>query len=148
MSIRYLIDTNILVYVHDHADAARRARSVEVLRRVGAEPSAAVPAQVLAEFASVALRKMKPPMTPAAVYAQLEELERAFPVLPLTAGVVLEATRGVRDHRLSYYDAQIWAVAKLGQIPVVLSEDFSDGARIEGVSFHDPFGGAFDVERL
>ena len=31
----------------------------------------------------------------------------AFPVLPLTGPVVLEALRGVREHKLSFYEAQI-----------------------------------------
>jgi hypothetical protein len=31
----------------------------------------------------------------------------AFPLLPLTGPVVLEALRGVREHMLSYYEAQI-----------------------------------------
>jgi hypothetical protein len=30
----------------------------------------------------------------------------AFPVLPLTGPVVLEALRGAGEHMLSYYDAQ------------------------------------------
>jgi hypothetical protein len=30
----------------------------------------------------------------------------AFPLLPLTGLVVLEALQGVREHMLSYYDAQ------------------------------------------
>ena len=30
----------------------------------------------------------------------------AFPVLPITGPLVLEALRGVREHLLSYYDAQ------------------------------------------
>jgi hypothetical protein len=30
----------------------------------------------------------------------------AFPVLPLTGPVALEALRDVREHLLSYYDAQ------------------------------------------
>jgi hypothetical protein len=29
----------------------------------------------------------------------------AFPLLPITSYVVLEALRGVREHMLSYYDA-------------------------------------------
>jgi hypothetical protein len=51
----------------------------------------------------------------------------AFPLLPLTGPVVLEALRGVREHLLSYYDAQIWAVTRLGQVAVVLSEGFNPG---------------------
>ena len=72
----------------------------------------------------------------------------AFPVLPLTGPVVLEALRRVRDHGLSYYDAQIWAIARLGQVGVVLSEDFNPGAVIEGVRFADPLDPAFDPSGL
>lgn len=148
MSARYLLDTNLLVYPHDTRETSKRERAGEVLRRVGAEPSAALPAQALSEFASVVLRKLDPPMDPGEVYAQIENLERTFPVLPLTPAVVLEAVRAVREHRLSYYDAQIWAVAKLAQIGIVLSEDFASGSVLEGVEFLDPFADALDVGTL
>jgi predicted nucleic acid-binding protein len=55
---------------------------------------------------------------------------------------VLEALRGVVRYRLSYYDAQIWAVARLNHVPVVLSEDFSAWSEIEGVRFENPFAPA------
>jgi predicted nucleic acid-binding protein len=145
---RYLIDTNILVYAHDGAEREKQARAVEVLGRVGSGPTGALPAQALAELASVALRKLNPTMPPGLLYRQVEAFERAFPVLPLTPAVVLEAVRAVRDHALSYHDAQIWAVAKLAQIPVVLSEDFASGACLEGVTFVDPFASDFDVSSL
>ena len=53
--------------------------------------------------------------------------------------IVLEAIRGVKDHNFSYWDALIWATARLNQIRIVLSEDFSDHANIEGVLFVNPF---------
>lgn len=77
---------------------------------------------------------------------EVERLSLAFPVLSLTAMVVMEALRGVREHRFSYYDAQVWAVARLGQVPVVLSEDFNPF--IGGVRFVDPFHPAFDLIAL
>lgn len=58
----------------------------------------------------------------------------------ITDLIVLEAARGVRDHATSFWDAQVWATAKLNQIPVVLSEDFASGSVIEGVRFENPFG--------
>jgi predicted nucleic acid-binding protein len=145
---RYLLDTNLLVYLHDGTEPAKQRRAHDVFARVGTEPSGALPAQALAEFASVALRKLKPPLEPDVLYTQVEALERAFPVLPLTPAVVLEAIRAVRDHGLSYYGAQVWAVAKLGQIPVLLSEDFDSGSTLEGVAFVNPFDPAFDVSQL
>jgi len=147
-SLRHLLDTNILVYALDSSDVDKQSRAKDILVRVGDEPSGALPAQALAEFASVALRKLKPPMPPDMLYRQVEALERAFPVLPLTPAVVLEAVRAVRDHKLAYHDAQIWAVAKLSQIPILLSEDFDSGAVLEGVTFMNPFEPDFDLSAL
>jgi predicted nucleic acid-binding protein len=147
MAARYVLDTNVLVYALDRRAPEKRARAREVLRRLGAS-GAVLPAQVLSEFANVCLRKLEPRPDPAAVQREVERLLLAFPVLPLTGPVVLEALRGVREHLLSYYDAQIWAVARLGQVGVVLSEDFNPGAVLDGVSFANPLDPAFDLLAL
>lgn len=150
--VRYLLDTNVLVYSVDQDEPEKRDRALDVLARVGrpgpAGSLAALPAQALAEFSRVAMGRLKPPVPPGDVYRQVGLYERTFPVHPLTPAVVLEAVRGVRDHQFPYYDAQIWAVAKLNQVPVVLSEDFASGSTVEGVTFVDPFDPAFDVATL
>jgi predicted nucleic acid-binding protein len=147
MTARYVLDTNVLVYALDRREPEKRDRAREVLRRLGTS-GAILPAQVLSEFANVCLRKLEPRPDPAAVQREVERLLLAFPVLPLTGPVVLEALRGVREHLLSYYDAQIWAVARLGQVGVVLSEDFNPGAVLDGVSFANPLDPAFDLLAL
>jgi predicted nucleic acid-binding protein len=148
MAIRYLVDTNVLVYALDRRDPEKRGRAWEVLRRVGHAGSAALSAQVLAEFSNACLRKLEPRPDPDAVRLEVERLLLAFPVLPLTGPVVLEALRGVREHLLSYYDAQIWAVARLGQIGTVLSEDFNPGAVLDGIAFINPLDADFDLAEL
>jgi len=152
-SPRYLLDTNILVYSIDEGEPAKRDRALGVLGRVGQPredgPSGSLPAQALAEFSRVALNRLQPPILPDDVYHHVSLYERVFPVFALTPAVVLEAVRAVRDHGFAYYDAQIWAVAKLNQIPVVLSEDFAAGSTVEGVRFSNPFAPSFvlsDVE--
>jgi len=72
----------------------------------------------------------------------------AFPVLPLTGPVVLEALRGVGEHMLYYHDSQIWAVARLGQVAVILSEGFNPGTILDGVSFTNPLDPEFDLAAL
>jgi len=146
--LRYVLDTNILLYAIDGSDAYRQARAQEILRRVGQIPSAAIPVQALSEFSSVALRKFEPPVAPDELLRHVERYLLTFPVLPVTGPVVLEAIRGVRDHRFAFYDTQIWAVARLNQIPVVLSEDFSPGRIVEGVTFLNPLDATFDLEKL
>ena len=119
-----------------------------MVRRAGRSGSAALPAQVLAEFSSACLRKLEPRPEAEAVRVEVDRLLIAFPVLPLTGAVVLEAVRGVRDHMLSYYDAQIWAAARLGQVGTVLSEDFNPGAVLDGVAFINPLDADFDLAEL
>lgn len=146
--VQYLLDTNLLVYCFDAAEPVKQQRALDVLVRVGRVPSAALPVQVLAEFSHVALRKLVPPLPPAEVYRQVELYEQAFPILPLTPAIVLEAVRGVRDHSFAYYDAQIWAAARLSQISTVLSEDFPTQATVEGVTFLNPLEDTFDLNVL
>ena len=145
---QHLLDTNLLIYCFDPSEPEKQERALTVLERVGREPSAALPAQVLAEFSNVALRRLEPPLLPDEVRRQVRLFERTFPVLPLTQAVVMEALRGVRDHDFAYYDAQIWAAARLNQIAIVLSEDFSTGATVGGATFLNPLEATFDLSEL
>lgn len=144
--MNYLLDTNVLVYALDPRDPRKRQRARWLLDRLIELGSGAIPAQALAELANVTLRKLGLPAADA--YRQVERLETIFPVYPLTPAIVLEALRGVRDHQLSYFDAQVWAAAKLHQASIVLSEDFASGSTVEGVRFVDPFGPEFEVTTL
>jgi predicted nucleic acid-binding protein len=148
MAARYVVDTNVLVYALDRRQPEKRQRAREVLRRVGTAGTAALPAQVLSEFWGACLRKLEPWPESEAIRREVERLMLAFPILPLTGPVVLEALRGVREHLLSYYEAQIWAVARLGQVAVILSEDFNAGTVLDGVSFTNPLEPDFDLAIL
>lgn len=77
---------------------------------------------------------------------QVERLACVWPVLDVTSQIVIEATRGVREHQFAFWDAQIWASARLNQVPVILFEDFNTGAVIEGVRLVNPFAGEFRIE--
>ncbi len=82
------------------------------------------------------------------VYGLVEQFEQIYMVYPLTAAIILEAIRGVEEHKFSYYDAQIWAIAKLNQIPIVLSEDFNSASSIESVLFQNPFDPEFKLANI
>jgi predicted nucleic acid-binding protein len=93
MTTRYVVDTNVLVYALDRREPEKRERAREVLRRVGGAGTAALPAQVLSEFGGACLRKLEPRPDAEAIRREVERLMLAFPVLPLTGPVVLEALR-------------------------------------------------------
>jgi predicted nucleic acid-binding protein len=141
-----LIDTNLLVYLYDQNQPGKQAQSHRVLEQLGLTHSGRLSVQALAEFFSVATRKLSPRLKPAEALEQINLFIRLWPVFDLTPMIVIEAGRGVRDHKLSYYDAQVWAIARLNQVPVVLSEDFRDGSILEGVRFVNPFSPEFLLE--
>ena len=137
------IDTNVLLYLYDHNQPVKQARAQEVLDQLELSGSGRLSVQCLAEFFSVATRKLSPKLTPAQAVQQISLFIRLWPVYDLTSMIVLEAGRGVRDHMFSYYDAQIWATARLNQVPIIFSEDFSVGSTVEGVRFVNPFSPDF-----
>jgi len=141
-----LMDTNLLVYLYDQKHPERQAQSQRVLEQLELSRNGRLSVQSLAEFFSVATRKLSPNLTAAEALHQIDLFLRLWPVFDLTPMVVLEAGRGVRDHHLSYYDAQIWAAARLNQVPLVFSEDFQDGRVLEGVRFVNPFTPGFVLE--
>lgn len=143
-----LIDTNVLVYAYDRSEPAKQKRALEILDALAESKVGVLSAQVLSEFFNTITRKISSPLTVADAYKRLKNFAAAWPVLDVTELVVLEAARGVRDHQLAFWDAQIWAVARLNQIPLILSEDFRSDAVIEGVRFLNPFVPTFDVQTI
>lgn len=141
-----LIDTNLLIYLFDQNQPDRQTRAVEILDRLELVGAGRLSVQNLAEFFSVSTRKLSPPLSPAEALRQVNLFTRAWPVFDLTPLIVLEAARGVRDYQISYYDAQIWATARLNQIPTIFSEDFNVGATLEGILFVNPFAPEFVLE--
>ena len=103
--------------------------------------------QCLSEFFNATTRGTKPKLSFTSALESMQDYLLAFPTFPLTQSIVLEAGRGAHDYSISFYDAQIWACAHLNQIPIVFSEDFSDGRMIEGVRFVDPFVETFKLEK-
>lgn len=145
---RVLVDTNVLVYGHDLDAGFKHELAVDLLHVLAVSRAGAFSAQVLGEFYSVVTRKYAHLLSRQRAADVVRDLVVSWRVLPTSSEVVVEALRGVERHGFSYYDAQIWAAARVAQIEVVLSEDFSDGATYDGVRFADPFAPGFDVEPL
>ena len=141
-----LIDTNVLVYAHDRGEFVKQQQAIRALEALQLAGTGRLTAQVLAEFFRVVTKSARPLLTVEQARQQLGYIARTWPVLDVTPLVVLEAARGVQDHQLSYYDAQVWATARLNQIPVIFSEDFPSGTSLEGVRFVNPFAADFAIE--
>ena len=141
-----LIDSNVLIYSQAKNEPRKRRVANEVMKKLASTDNGVLTAQVLAEFSNVCIRKLNLPV--AYVEEQVGLLSKSFPVLPLTEWVVLGALQAVKDHKLSYYDAQIWATANSNRVPYLISEDFSPGTSLGGVMFIDPFQDGFSTTAL
>ncbi|MBC7250793.1 MAG: PIN domain-containing protein [Anaerolineae bacterium] len=140
------IDTNVLVYAYDRSEPQKQQQALQVLDRLVTAGLGAISTQVLSEFFVAVTRKIAVPLTVDEAYDRVKNYLQSWTTLDLTGMVVLEAARGARDHQLNFWDALIWATARLNQIPIVFSEDFQAGTVVEGVRFVNPFAADFQLE--
>jgi predicted nucleic acid-binding protein len=145
MIARILLDTNVMVYAYDRSEPAKQAQALQVLNDLAVSRAALISVQVLVEFYNAVTRRIAAPLTSEQAYERIKNLAMAWPVLEITPLIAIEAARGASQHQMRIWDAQIWATARLNQIPVVLSEDFSDGAVIEGIRIVNPFTVSFQA---
>ena len=146
MGDRIIVDTNVLLYAYDRGQPLKQPRALAVLDHLVVQGMGVLTSQVLAEFFVNATKKLQPPLTIEETYTCIENYLLSWEILDITGAIVLEAARGVRTYRMTYWDAQIWSSARMNQIPVVFSEDFGSRRIIEGVRFVNPFDGDFEVE--
>lgn len=139
MSNKILVDTNIFVYTRDRSAPEKQGKAQQILDELVELRTGVISTQVLGEFFNaITAPKFSNRIEVGKALEALQALIDNWEVKEITPFVVLEAARGVRDYQFSYWDAQLWAVAKLNQIPVIYSEDFNVGAEIEGIRFLNP----------
>jgi len=139
MTSRVFLDTNVLVYCYDRSEPLKQRVAFDLLDTLANSGTGVISAQVLSEFFVTVTRKISEPLTLEQAATRIKNFCQLWTVLEINEMIVLEAVRGVREHRFSFWDAQIWAVARLNQVNLVISEDFSNGSFVEGVRFINPF---------
>lgn len=146
MNGRIFLDTSVLVYAYDRSEPGKQRQAIRVLDALATSGRGVISTQVLAEFFVTVTRKIVAPLTVEEGYERVQNHLRFWMVLSLTGPVVLEAIRGVRDHQFHFWDAMVWATARLNQVWVVFTEDFPGREFVEGVHFVNPFSGDFRLE--
>lgn len=132
------VDTNVLVYAHDAADAEKQAAAQAALARLWASRSGALSTQVLQEFYVVATTKLRPPMTPAEAREVVSSYS-AWPVVLVEPPLIVAASRLAELRPLSFWDALVVVAARTAGADRLLTEDLSDGQVIDGVRIENPF---------
>lgn len=145
MNGRVFVDSNVLVYAYDRSEPGKQRQALEVLDRLALTGAGVISTQVLSEFFVAVTQKIAAPLSVNEAYDRVRNYLHSWRVVDLTGMIVLEAARAVRDHQFHFWDAQIWATARLNQLSVIFSEDFDVGAVTEGVHFVNPLAEDFRI---
>jgi predicted nucleic acid-binding protein len=130
-------DTNILVYATAAISDDKVTRARDLLARAIRAATSVLLLQSLTEFSNVAIRKSRIPAT--AIRTIVEAWLAVLPVQTADESDLLLALEAVRDHRLPFWDALLWASAQRAGVRHMLSEDFQDGFALQDVTFINPF---------
>jgi predicted nucleic acid-binding protein len=134
-----LIDTNVLVYAVDGRNPEKQMCAITTLESVHDRQTGVLSSQILGEFFTTVTRKLPAPLSHADAERLVGNYVASWEICEVGAKTVIEAVHGVGRYQFSYWDALVWATARCRGIRYILSEDFNDGATIEGVSFVNPF---------
>lgn len=135
-----LLDTNVLLYAI--SDAPREATKRDAARKLMAQDNWGLSVQVLQEFYVNATRVKKPKSNAAMTLAQARAAVQqfmAYPVVPNTSALLLQATELQHTHQTSFWDAMVLAAAHALGAGIVYSEDLSHGQRYGEVTVVNPF---------
>lgn len=136
MSDRIFVDTNILIYADDFADAEKRDRAQALIGRLIRERSGVVSLQVLQEYFAAATRKLK--MDSSAARERVEVYAR-FNVVKLEPDDLLQAIDLHRAYRVSIWDSLIVRAAIVSGCRTLYTEDLQNGFRVEKLEVVNPF---------
>jgi predicted nucleic acid-binding protein len=130
---KILYDTNLLVYAWDTANLIKQAKAIEIFEMN--RKSISLTLQNLSELSAVLLRKQANAMDVAEI---INLYTNIVPILVIEPADLFEALRGVNRYRMSFWDAQIWAVARRCGGMTIFTEDGPIGQTIEGVAYVNP----------
>jgi predicted nucleic acid-binding protein len=136
-------DTNVLVYATASISDVRVTRARDLIARAMRAASSILLLQTLAEFSNVAIRKARIPVKD--IRTTIDAWRAVLPVQAADGSDLLTALEAVREHRLAFWDAMLWASAQRAGVRHLLTEDLQDGFSLQGVTFINPFNGENDL---
>ena len=139
MSVKFFLDTNILVYAVDQTNPQKHAIAREWLTLAHESGAGVISYQVVQEWLNTVLRKP-------AVRIGVEGAEEHYRTLlePLwridsSRAIVQTALDLFRHNSFSWWDSMIVGAAIEANCSVLLSEDLQHGREIMGLRIENPF---------
>jgi predicted nucleic acid-binding protein len=136
------VDTNVLIYAFDASELKKHPVAASLVEKLVLSGGLVLSAQVLNEFYWASTRPhRKAPLSHQVAVRAIDGFAQRAKIISLDAELTLVALGAVERHKLSFWDALIWAAAKAAGAGVIYSEDFQSGRNLESVRFVNPFSG-------
>jgi predicted nucleic acid-binding protein len=138
MTAPVFVDTNVLVYLKDTGDPAKRASATAWFEVLRGSRRGRTSFQVLQEFYATVTQRLRPGMPRAEAREAVRHLLAWRPIM--IDETVLDAAFVIQDlHSISFWDALIVAAAQASGCSHLLTEDLQDGQDLSGVVVVNPF---------
>jgi|SRR5579884_3564382 predicted nucleic acid-binding protein len=138
MNDKRFVDTNILIYAHDHSCGTKHEQARALVSQFWEAGNAVISTQVLQELYICLRRKVATPLSAAEVEQILRDYF-AWEVVLNTRQSILDAITIETRHRVSFWDGLILQAAKRAGARIVYSEDLSHGQMYDRITVINPF---------
>jgi len=139
MSVRFLSDTNVLVYAVDRVDKNKHDTARQILETALASGEGCISFQVAQEFPNVVTQKFLKPMSAKEAQGYVRELLVPLCAVWPSAGLLEQALDVKERWKFHFYDALIVAAALEVGCGTLYSEDMQHGLRIGDLTIENPF---------
>jgi len=130
------IDSNVLIYAVDPRDDIKQRKAKSIVKSARDQTSYVISAQVINEFASVALGKLGKTKEDVRKFIELFKVIRTVDVRQSWSIRALEI---MGRYDLQYYDSLLLAAAESLGCDEFISEDLNDGQQYCGIKAVNPF---------
>jgi predicted nucleic acid-binding protein len=135
---RIFVDSNVLVYAHDLDAGVKHELAADIVRELWERRNGSISTQVLQEFYVNVTRKIPRKLAKSTARELIRNYSR-WKTETIDSADVFRASEIEESNRIGFWDALIIVAASKSGASRVLSEDFSPGQSIAGVTVEDPF---------
>jgi len=132
------IDTNIIIYAYDVTAGKKHEAAGNILAELWNSGLGVISTQVLQELFVNVVQKIPKPMDKQQAKKIVRDLLK-WHVVVNTGDSIIEAIDISSKSGYSFWDSMIIQAAITGGAAILMSEDFQDGQRINGVTIRNPF---------
>ncbi len=132
---KIFIDTNLIIYANDRRDPQKQRKAIDLISELMCNGLGVISTQVLQEYSSVALTKLK--QDHAIVLRQLVLLE-SFDVVLMKPALIRRAIEIRSSYNISFWDSCIISAAESVGCDSIFSEDLNAGQYYSGIKVVNP----------